>query len=105
MASLLTKEGAPRLPCSDNNFYVIVALWSLNYVADLHAALADIHRVLRPGGRFLALVSSEGHLEDLVSEVGGINRERFTAENGMDSAESTLHSDHPQVLADPSGVP
>jgi SAM-dependent methyltransferase len=76
--------GVPRLPCSDNNFDVIVALWSLNYVADLNAALADIHRVLRPGGRFLAVVAGEGHLDELVSEVGGIDRERFTAENGLD---------------------
>jgi SAM-dependent methyltransferase len=75
----------PRLPCSDNNFDVIVALWSLNYVADLDAALADIHRVLRPGGRFLAVVSSGEHLAELETEAGGLSLDRLTVENGMET--------------------
>jgi len=74
----------PRLPCSDNNFDVIVSLWALDHVADLDAALADIHRVLRPGGRFLAVASSETHLADLLSHATDVSTERLTSENGID---------------------
>ncbi|MGL5825922.1 MAG: class I SAM-dependent methyltransferase [Nocardioides sp.] len=75
----------PKLPCSDNNFDVVVALWSLNYTVDLAAALADVHRVLRPGGRFLAVASEENHLGELIAEAGGTTREAFTSENGADA--------------------
>jgi SAM-dependent methyltransferase len=75
----------PKLPCSDNNFDVIVALWSLNYTLDINAALADIHRALRPGGRFLAVVSEENHLADLVAEAGGTSQDALTSENGLDT--------------------
>lgn len=75
----------PRLPCSDNNFDVIVSLWSLNYVSDLDAALADIHRVLRPGGRFLLVASEEQHLADLVTDAGEVGLERLTVENAMEA--------------------
>ncbi|MGL5810651.1 MAG: class I SAM-dependent methyltransferase [Nocardioides sp.] len=77
--------GVPRLPCSDNNFDVIVALWSLTYVSDLGAALGDVHRVLRPGGKFLVYAAGQGHLADLVAETGGIDQDSLTAENGLDA--------------------
>ncbi len=77
----------PRLPCSDNNFDVVVSLWSLDHVADLDAALADIHRVLRPGGRFLVVASSESHLSDLLSHVDEHPTERLTSENGLEALE------------------
>jgi SAM-dependent methyltransferase len=75
----------PKLPCSDNNFDVIVALWSLNYTHDLDAALTDIHRVLRPGGRFLAVVSDRSHLAELIAEAGGTSQDALTSENGLDA--------------------
>ena len=75
----------PRLPCSDNNFDVIVSLWSLDHVTDLDAALKDIHRVLRPGGRFLAVASSVDHVSELLSHANGVSMERLTSENGVDA--------------------
>lgn len=77
--------GVPHLPCSDNNFDVVVALWSLAFVEDLDAALKDIHRVLRPGGRFLALAAGEDHLADLIDEAGGTGHQALTAENGLEA--------------------
>jgi SAM-dependent methyltransferase len=41
------------LPYGDAFFDAVTALSSLQYVADLDAALAECARVLRPGGRFL----------------------------------------------------
>jgi len=47
--------GAERLPFADASVDVIVSTLTLCTVADPVAALAEIHRVLRPGGRFVFL--------------------------------------------------
>jgi ubiquinone/menaquinone biosynthesis C-methylase UbiE len=41
-----------RLPMADDSFDSAVSTWTLCSIADLDAALAEIRRVLRPGGRF-----------------------------------------------------
>nr|WP_239028155.1 methyltransferase domain-containing protein [Pseudonocardia acidicola] len=46
-------DGPGSLP--DGPFDVVVSTQVLEYVADIPAALAEIHRVLRPGGRVLLL--------------------------------------------------
>lgn len=49
----LLQERAERLPFPDAKFDAVVSTWTLCSVADPRAALAEIRRVLRPGGRFL----------------------------------------------------
>ncbi len=44
---------ATRLPLGDSEFDVAVATQVYEYVSDLEAALTELHRVLRPGGRAL----------------------------------------------------
>jgi demethylmenaquinone methyltransferase/2-methoxy-6-polyprenyl-1,4-benzoquinol methylase len=46
---------ALRLPFPDNTFDVVSVGYGLRNLADLHAGLRQILRVLRPGGRFLSL--------------------------------------------------
>jgi ubiquinone/menaquinone biosynthesis C-methylase UbiE len=46
---------AERLPYGDTGFDRVVSTQVLEYVHDIPAALAEIHRVLRPGGRVLIL--------------------------------------------------
>lgn len=53
-----------RLPFDDASFDVVVSTLLLCSVNDLAGALAEIHRVLRPGGRLL-------FLEHVASERGG----------------------------------
>lgn len=43
-----------RLPFADNSFDVVFARAVLHHIADLPAAMTEFHRVLRPGGVFLA---------------------------------------------------
>ncbi|HEX8744098.1 MAG TPA: methyltransferase domain-containing protein [Thermoleophilaceae bacterium] len=46
------REGdATALPFDDGVFDAVVSVQVLEYVADVEAALAELHRVLRPGGR------------------------------------------------------
>jgi arsenite methyltransferase len=46
---------ATRLPFASNSFDAAAAVQVLEYVADADMALAEMHRVLRPGGRALVL--------------------------------------------------
>jgi SAM-dependent methyltransferase len=49
------KADATALPFADSAFDVAVSTQVYEYVADLPTALAELHRVLRPGGRALIL--------------------------------------------------
>jgi SAM-dependent methyltransferase len=51
----LAQGGATAIPYSDASFDVAVSTQVLEYVADVPAALAELQRVVRPGGRVLLL--------------------------------------------------
>jgi ubiquinone/menaquinone biosynthesis C-methylase UbiE len=48
-------DASGRLPFEDDTFDTIVSTWTLCSIADLPAALAEIRRVLKPGGQFIFL--------------------------------------------------
>jgi ubiquinone/menaquinone biosynthesis C-methylase UbiE len=73
------------LPFDDRSFDVGVAAWMLYHVADLDRGVGQLARVLRPGGRLLAITNSAAHLEELRALVGsGPSPSRFTRENGKE---------------------
>jgi ubiquinone/menaquinone biosynthesis C-methylase UbiE len=45
------------LPYGDAQFDVVIAVQVLEYLTDLDAGLRQLHRVLRPGGRFLVVAT------------------------------------------------
>ncbi len=51
----LVRASASRLPFSDASFDAVVTQWTLCSLPDLPAALLEMRRVIRPGGRFLFL--------------------------------------------------
>ena len=51
----LAQGGAEAIPYDDESFDVVVTTQVLEYVPDVPRALAEIHRVLKPGGRTLIL--------------------------------------------------
>jgi SAM-dependent methyltransferase len=51
----LVKADATALPFPDATFDAAASIQVYEYVADLSTALAELHRVLRPGGRALIL--------------------------------------------------
>lgn len=51
----LAQGGATAIPYSDASFDVAVSTQVLEYVPDVPAALVELHRVVRPGGRVLLL--------------------------------------------------
>lgn len=74
------------LPFDDESFDVVAALWMLYHVTDLHRGLAEIRRVLRPGGRFVAVTNGDEHLADLRRDGGGGPvLTQFSSENGEEA--------------------
>ena len=74
---------ATDLPFADASYDLVVALWMLYHVPDLDRALAEVRRVLRPGGRFLAVTNGDEHLADLRRDAGGGPEvTQFSTQNG-----------------------
>jgi SAM-dependent methyltransferase len=75
---------AQALPFEDGLFDCVVAAWMLYHLPDVDAGLAEIARVLRPGGHLVAVTNSEEHLAE-ARAVGGVDmrgQSPFSRENG-----------------------
>ncbi len=53
---------AQEIPFGDTSFDAVVAIHTLYHVPDQARALAEIRRVLRPGGRFYASTNGRAHM-------------------------------------------
>jgi SAM-dependent methyltransferase len=76
-----------HLPFTDGAFDCVVAAWMLYHVPDLDRGLAEIARVLPPGGRLVAVTNSEQHLAE-ARALAGVDMSgevTFSRENGEDS--------------------
>jgi len=74
-----------HLPFADASFDTVVAAWMLYHVQDIDRALAEIARVLEPGGALVAVTNSLRHLAELRELIGPIQpnfEHQFHAENG-----------------------
>ncbi len=71
------------LPVADASFDVVVAMWMLYHLPILNRGLAEVRRVLRPGGTFVAATNGDGHLAELLVEARGQPLvTQFSSENG-----------------------
>jgi SAM-dependent methyltransferase len=57
---VVTGDCQQRLPFEDASFDRALAIHVLEHLPDLPAALAEIHRLLKPGGRFVVVIPCEG---------------------------------------------
>ena len=74
-----------RLPFPDGAFDCAVAAWMLFHVPDIDAGVAELARVLRPGGRLVAVTNAVDHLKELREVAGAAAWKRvFTRENGAE---------------------
>jgi SAM-dependent methyltransferase len=77
-----------ELPFADGEFDVAVAAWMLYHVPDLDRGLAEIARVLKPGGRLIAVTNAVDHLQelwDLAGRATSLRTFTFHSENGEES--------------------
>jgi ubiquinone/menaquinone biosynthesis C-methylase UbiE len=75
------------LPFADGTFDTAVAAWMLYHVQNLDRGLAELARVLEPGGRLVAVTNSVRHLEELRLLFAAFMEryeQRFNSENGED---------------------
>lgn len=71
------------IPFADESFDCVLANRVLYHVPDLDRGVAEIARVLRPGGRLVAVTYSERHLGELSDLLGDvIIASTFSAETG-----------------------
>ena len=75
------------LPFGDEEFDLVIAAWVLFHVSDIDRALAEVVRVLVPGGRFVAVTNSEYHLAEARDHAGisMVGRMIFSRENGEEA--------------------
>jgi SAM-dependent methyltransferase len=74
-----------KLPFEDVSFDCAVAAWMLYHVPDVEQGIRELARVLRPGGRLVAVTNGADHwdgLRELVTDVRG--ELCFTAENAAE---------------------
>ena len=77
-----------ELPFDDSSFDCVVAAWMLYHVPDVDRGLAELERVLRPGGRLVAVTNSERNLPELWEKFG--TRRRRTHAFSVENAEPQL---------------
>jgi SAM-dependent methyltransferase len=76
------------LPFPERSFDTVVAAWMLYHVHDLDRGLAEIGRVLVPGGHLVANTNSRRHCEevfDLIAYPQDFRERVFNAQNGEES--------------------
>ncbi|MEX1254455.1 MAG: methyltransferase domain-containing protein [Dehalococcoidia bacterium] len=54
-----------RLPFADGSFDVVLTCWTLYFMRDIDAALEEIKRTLKPGGRVVAATVAADHYREL----------------------------------------
>ena len=78
---------AMALPWTNNSFDIVIANMMLYHVPDIDRTLAEIRRVLKPGGRFFAATFGEhGAVERVLEmlEMPCTVNHRFTLQNGTE---------------------
>jgi SAM-dependent methyltransferase len=60
----LVRSDMERLPLRDGAFDVVATCWTLYFMNDIEAALAEIRRCLAPGGRVVAATVAPDHMRE-----------------------------------------
>jgi SAM-dependent methyltransferase len=81
------------LPFEEGEFDAVMCNNVLYHLVDRDGAIAELARVLRPGGRFVGIYPFEDHLVELDRALGQVwDPEDFTCDNGI--AELERHFEH-----------
>jgi SAM-dependent methyltransferase len=74
-----------ELPFENESFDAALAAWMLYHVPDVERGIAELARVLRPGGRLVAVTNRVEHLRELRELLGGeFATHSFSDENGAE---------------------
>jgi SAM-dependent methyltransferase len=67
LGPVVARADATTLPLADNSVDSVYAVWVLHLVGDPAAVVAEVTRVLRPGGRFVAVGGHPEYADDDVA--------------------------------------
>lgn len=89
---------AQALPFADGSFDAVIANHMLYHVPDRPRALAEVRRVLRPGGRFGAATNGVRHMREIADLIAGrpvaesdlLGPRGFSLENGAAQLAATF---------------
>lgn len=101
------------LPFGDGEFDCAVAAWMLYHVPDVERALDELARILRSGGRLVAVTNYSDHLQELKELVGRAStswafpgegaeamlRPRFSSVEAVDARGTVTFRDRDSVLS------
>ena len=76
-----------RLPFASNSFSVLTTNWTLYFVRDIAAALAEMRRCIAPGGRFVAATVAPDHMLEFDEMVAEAVRRALGRERAPDLSE------------------
>ncbi len=91
-----------EIPFADNTYDAVIANHMLYHVPNRAKAIAEIHRILKPGGQFYAATNGKAHLKEMIAMFeqvglpdvfGTIHQGEFRLEDGADE----LHRQFPMV--------
>jgi SAM-dependent methyltransferase len=85
---------AEKLEFGEGSFDCVVAAWMLYHVRDLDRALAEMARVLSPGGRLVAVTNGRDHCRELYEL---IERGRMPSSFLAEDAEALLRRHFPKI--------
>jgi SAM-dependent methyltransferase len=74
-----------RLRFADATFDTAIAAWMLYHVPDLDRGLAELARVVEPGGHLVAVTNAHDHLRELRDVIGVEFRSGFARETGEEA--------------------
>lgn len=85
---------AEALTFPDSSFDCVVANWVFQYIPDPRRAMAEIARVLRPGGRLVTATNGESHMGEVWDLIFGTEYLDlpFSRENGEELLQSHFRS-------------
>jgi SAM-dependent methyltransferase len=86
---------AARLPFEDESFDALIAMHMLYHVKDQAGAIAEFHRVLKPGGSLLVTTNGLANLQELYAMTtvfGGGPRDPGAEAFGLDRAQELLEA-------------
>jgi len=93
---------AERLPFPDGNFDLVLCQFGLMFFTDRHAALTEMHRVLRPGGRVVLSVWQSLEREPFYQALDEVSR-RHLGRSSVGAVFSLGDSDEVRALLTGAG--